>query len=342
LGSKNHSATILTFAVILVIAVLLIFVLNVGLGSVPISPGNIANAIFSQSQDQADIYQNIIWQIRLPRSLALLLGGAALGLSGLLLQVLFRNPLADPFILGISSGASMFAGLIILSGMLIGWTVATPFLVMMAAFIGAMIVMTIILAVSRRTQNIVTLLIIGIMVGYLCNAITSLMIAFAQKEQLHSFTIWTLGSFSGFSWFQVGLLAVTVIPLTGAAMIICKPLNALLLGEDYARSMGVNIKRLRFIIILISCVLSGAITAFAGPIAFIGLAVPYIARLSCKTADNRLLVPVTALLGAVVTSLCDLIARLLFAPVELPISVVTSFFGVPIVIWLLLRRKQSL
>jgi iron complex transport system permease protein len=342
LAIKHRSTSIFIFSVILGSAVFFMFILNIGLGSVKISLRNIINAIFSHSNGQESIYRNIIWQIRLPRSLASILGGAALGLSGLLLQVLFRNPLADPFILGISSGASLFAGLIILSGVLIGWNAAMPFLLIIAAFIGAMAVMSVVLAVARKIKNIVTLLIIGIMVGYLCNAITNLMIAFAQKEQLHMFTIWTLGSFSGFSWFQVILLALTTIPLFGVAMIICKPLNALLLGEDYARSMGVNIKQLRLFIILISCILSGAITAFAGPIAFIGLAVPYIARLSCKTSDNRLLVPITVLLGAFLTSLCDLIARISFAPVELPISVITSFFGVPIVILLLLRRNYGL
>jgi ABC-type Fe3+-siderophore transport system, permease component len=339
MNNKHHSTAI--FTVILSIAVLGIFMINIGLGStnIPISKIVAAMTHFSNPND---IYTNIIWKIRLPRSLAVILGGAALSLSGLLLQVLFRNPLADPFILGISSGASLFAGLVIFLGAVIGWNVSSPFLLMIAAFIGAMLVMMVVLAVAGKIKNIVTLLIVGMMIGYLCSALTNLMIAFAQKEQLHLFTIWNLGSFSGISWPAVIILTCTTAILSGTAMAICKPLNALLLGEDYARSMGVNIKRLRFLIILISCFLSATVTAFAGPVAFIGLAVPYIARLTCKTSDNRALVPVTILSGALLTGLCDLAARMSFAPQELPISIITSFFGVPLVIALLLRRGRSL
>ncbi|HBF40126.1 MAG TPA: iron ABC transporter permease [Firmicutes bacterium] len=329
------------FPVILLSAILVMLIINIIFGSVDIPIAKIGSAIFNVSGPK-DIDFNIIWKIRLPRSLAAILGGAALSLSGLLLQVLFRNPLADPFILGISSGASLFAGLVIFLGALIGWTVISPFLLMIAAFIGAMLVMVLVLAIARKIKNIVTLLIVGIMVGYLCSALTNLMVAFAQKEQLHLFMIWNLGSFSGISWPAVIILGGATIFLSGAAFLICKPLNALLFGEDYARSMGVDIKRLRFLIILIACLLSAIITAFAGPIAFIGLAVPYMARLACKTSDNRMLVPITALLGGLLASLCDLAARMLFAPLELPISVITSFFGVPLVIGLLLRRNRSL
>jgi iron complex transport system permease protein len=328
-------------SIFLLTAVLAMLIANIALGPINISLPKIGDSIFGIHR-QDDIYANIIWKIRMPRALAAVFGGAVLSLSGLLLQVLFRNPLADPFILGITPGASLVVGLIVFLGACVGLTVVHPFLLALAAFIGAMAVMIIVLATARKIKNIVTLLIVGIMVGYLCNALTNLMISFAQKEQLHLFTIWGMGSFSGFSWPETLILASVAIILTGGAVAICKPLNALMLGEDYARSMGVPIKKLRISIILISCFLSGTMTAFAGPVAFIGLAVPYIARLSCKTSDNRVLIPLTVLLGAFLTSFCDLVARMALRPVEIPISVITSFFGVPLVIVLLLRRNHSL
>ena len=338
----NHKYRVtFVFSILLLTAVLAMFIANIAMGPVNISVSKICDSIFHFHRHE-DIYTNIIWKIRLPRALAAIFGGAALSLSGLLLQVLFRNPLADPFILGITPGSSLFVGFVVFLGASIGLNVANPFLLALAAFIGAMIVMIIVLATARKIKNIVTLLIVGIMVGYLCNALTNLMISFAQKEQLHLFTIWGLGSFSNFSWPETLILASVAIILTGGAMAICKPLNALILGEDYARSMGVPIKRLRISIILISCFLSGTMTAFAGPVAFIGLAVPYISRLSCKTSDNRVLIPLTVLLGALLTSFCDLVAKMALRPVEIPISVITSFFGVPLVIALLLRRNHSL
>jgi iron complex transport system permease protein len=337
---NNKYCSIFLIYFILFIAVLLMFVANIAMGPINISVAQICKTFFHGPG--IDIYSNIIWKIRLPRALAAIFGGTALSLAGLLLQVLFRNPLADPFILGVSSGASLFAGLLIFMGALAGCQIISPFLLALASFIGAMVVMVIVLAVARKIKNIVTLLIVGIMVGYLCNAFTNLMIAFAQKEQLHLFTIWSLGSFSGFSWPATGILTGVTILLTGGALAICKPLNGLLLGEDYARSMGVPIKSIRIMVILTSCLLSSTITAFAGPVAFIGLSVPYISRLSCKTSDNRVLVPITALLGGLLTSFCDLIAKMALRPLEVPISVITSFFGVPLVIVLLLGRNRNL
>jgi len=338
----NHKYRLtVIFPILLLTAVLVMLIANIAMGPINISVPKIWDSIFGIHR-QDDIYTNIIWKIRMPRALAAAFGGAALSLSGLLLQVLFRNPLADPFILGITPGSSLVVGIVVFLGASIGLNVIHPFLLALAAFIGAMIVMIIVLATARKIKNIVTLLIVGMMVGYLCNALTNLMISFAQKEQLHLFTIWGLGSFSGFSWPETLILASVTIILTGGAMAICKPLNALILGEDYARSMGVPIKKLRIFIVIISCFLSGTMTAFAGPVAFIGLAVPYISRLSCKTSDNRVLIPLTVLLGAFLTSLCDLVARMALRPAEIPISGITSFFGVPLVIALLLRRNQSL
>ncbi len=338
----NHKYRMtVTISILLLAAVLTMLIANIAMGPINIPVPKIWGSILGFHRYD-DVYTNIIWKIRMPRALAAVFGGAALSLSGLLLQVLFRNPLADPFILGITPGSSLVVGLVVFLGAALGLNAVHPFLLAIAAFIGAMVVMTIVLATARKIKNIVTLLIVGIMVGYLCNAFTNLMIAFAQKEQLHLFTIWGLGSFSGFSWPETWILIGVATILTGSSMAICKPLNALILGEDYARSMGVPIKRLRIGIILISCFLSGTMTAFAGPVAFIGLAVPYISRLSCKTSDNRVLIPLTVLLGGFLTSFCDLVARTALRPVEIPISAITSFFGVPLVIVLLLRRNHSL
>lgn len=339
--TKGRTAKYSFLFVLLIIVLLSSFILNIGLGSVKINFLEVTKIILHQQTDNM-VNQSIVWKIRLPRTLATVLGGAALAVAGLLLQIYFRNPIVGPFVLGISSGATLCVGLVILGGLTFGIKSVSPFLLFMAAFIGALLVMSIVIAIANKVRSIVTLLVIGIMVGYLCSAVTSFLMAFAEKEQVHGFVMWTLGSFSGFTWQQVFALAVVGIPFLLATFLMCKPLNALLLGEDYARSMGVGIKTLRIVIVVISSILAGLVTAFAGPVAFIGMAVPHIARLSFGTSDNRLLIPGTILLGAIITALCDLAARMLFCPVELPISAVTSFFGAPIVIILLLKRRTAL
>jgi iron complex transport system permease protein len=315
--------------------------LNIGMGAVKISVPEVVNIILKQSTDN-DVHEAIVWKIRLPRALATILGGAALAVSGLLLQVFFRNPIVGPFVLGISSGASLAVGLIVLAGVTFGLGTVTPFTMFLAAFIGAIFVMAMVLLIANRVKSVVTLLVIGLMVGYLVSAITSLLMAFAQKEQVHGFVMWTLGSYSGFTWNQIYVLAAVGIPLLLATFLMCKPLNAFLLGEDYAKSMGVNIKAFRFVIVLIASALAAVITAFTGPVAFIGMAVPHLGRTLFQTSDNRILIPATILLGAAITALCDLIARTMFSPVEVPISAVTSFFGAPIVILMLLKRRNAL
>jgi len=274
--------------------------------------------------------------------LAAIFGGAALAVSGLLLQIFFRNPIVDPYVLGVSSGATLIVATLMLTGFTMGIGAVPPFFLSFAALAGALGVMMLIVAISSRVKHVVTLLVIGLMIGYLCSAVSNILVAFAEKENLHNFVLWTLGSFSGFGWDKVAILATAGGALLGAAYLLCKPLNALLLGEDYARSMGVNIKKLRMVIVLISSALTALVTAFAGPVAFIGLAGPHLARLTLGTSDNKILIPATILLGAMVTTLCDLLARITFSPVELPISAVTSLIGAPIVIGLLIRRRTSL
>lgn len=319
---------------------LLVFViLNITLGSVQIPLDEIWKSLLHKGDP---VFQTVVMEIRFPRAVAAVFGGAALAVSGLLLQIFFRNPIADPYVLGVSSGATLLVASVSLSGFAMGMRSVSPYLLSAAALIGALAVVALIVILAGKLKNVVTLLVVGMMIGFMCSAGTSFLIAFAEKEQVHSFTLWTLGSFSGFCWDEAAVLAIGGAVLLIASYLLCKPLNALLLGEDYAQSMGVNIKTLRLVIVVISSVLTALVTAFAGPVAFIGLAAPHLARLTLGSSDNKVLIPAAILIGALVTTLCDLAARLVFAPVELPISAVTSLFGGPIVIFLLLKRKTSL
>ncbi len=330
---------------VLSVLLLLTFLLNVGLGSVKISLiqvfWEIKKMVFHQQAEQS-VYRAIIGQIRLPRTLAAMISGSSLAVAGLLLQIFFRNPLVGPFVLGISSGATLAVGLILLAGVSFGLNTAIPFLIVLAAFSGSVLVMIVVLLISRKVKSVVTLLIIGLMAGYFCSSVTSFLMAFAEKEEVKGFIMWTMGSFSGFSWHKVTVLLLIALPILLATLLISKPLNALLMGESYAISMGVNIKATRLIIVLISSLLAGLVTAFAGPVSFVGLSVPHISKLCFGTADNKILIPGTALLGGIITGLCDLFARTVFAPIEVPISAVTSLLGAPIVIFLLLRRRNVL
>lgn len=312
---------------------------NLSIGSVNIPVSELLDHIYQGPGDSAHSF--IVWKIRLPRSLAALCGGAFLAVSGLLLQVYFRNPIVGPFVLGISSGATLMVGLVMLTTWALGFSGVGAYVTTLAALLGAGAAMALILSIASRLKQGVILLIIGLMIGYLTHAITSLLIAFAESERLKGFTLWTLGSFSGYRWDEVlimagggGLLMVGVYGLS-------KPLNAFLLGEEYAQTLGVNVRVFRMLIIFFSCSLAAMVTATAGPVAFVGLAVPHMARLILGTSNNRLLIPAAALIGGVVTEICDLVARTLFAPIETPLSAVTSFFGAPIVIGLLLKRRNK-
>lgn len=337
--NKNSIRYPLLFS-ILVASSVLIFLLNIGLGSVKIGVGQVAGILLGQDTGN-DMYHSIVMKIRLPRAIAAVSGGAALAISGLLLQIFFRNPIVEPFVLGISSGSTMVVGLMVLGGLHLGFKGVTPYAMFGGAFAGALLVMLVVIVVARKVKNIVTLLVIGLMAGYLCSAVTNILVVFAEKQKLHNFIMWTMGSFSGFTWKQVYVVSIFCIIFLIAAYLMCKPLNAMLLGEKYAQSMGVGIKKFRILVVFISSVLTAAITAFAGPIAFIGLAVPHIVRLTFGTSDNRILIPAVILTGTLMTGLCDLTARMAFAPVELPISAVTSFIGAPVVVFLLLRRKSA-
>lgn len=325
---------------VLAILVAVVLVANVGIGSVAISPAEILEMLHRPGDDS--IVGAIVWKIRIPRAIAAVVGGAYLAVSGLLLQVYFRNPIVGPFILGISSGATVMVSLVMLTSLTVGLTVLSPFMTTLAAFAGAYGVMMIVVAVAARVKNSVTLLIVGLMMGYLCGAVTAVLTALAEKEKIKGFVLWQLGSFSGFKWSEIQVLLVGGGLVLVLIYTLSKPLNAFLLGEEYAASMGVPIRRFRVLILLCACALAGMITAAAGPVAFVGLAVPHMARLSFATSDNRVLIPGACLIGALVTSLCDLVARMLLSPVELPLSAITAFFGAPIVIGLLLKRRVEM
>lgn len=326
---------------LLILSLILIFGFCIGFGSVKIKLDEVFNILFNRSATDSTFY-DIVWDIRFPRALAALISGAALAVSGLLLQIFFKNPIVEPYVLGVSSGATLCVGLVMLGGVKFGFESISPFLLFTAALIGSLLVMLVVVLFAGRVKSIITLLIIGLMVGYVCSSVTSILTAFADKERLQGFTLWRMGSFSGFTWKSIKVLMAMGIPTILSSLFIVKPLNAFLLGEEYAKSMGVKIKAFRITIVIISSILASVVTAFAGPVAFIGLAVPHITRLIFRTSDNKVLIPGTILLGGVVTSICDLIARTIFAPVELPISSVTSIIGAPIVIFLILKRRTSL
>lgn len=334
-GSK-----VMIFCLLLALLIF-VFLLNIAVGSIKINLSEVARIILGNIQDDT-VNSTIVWKIRLPRSLAAVIGGAAIAVSGLLLQVFFRNPIVDSFVLGVSSGSTFVMALLILGGFSLGFSTLSPFYMFFGAFLGALVITAVILLFAYKVRSSITLLVVGLMIGYLCSAATGLMTTFAENEKVKGFILWSMGSFSSFTWDQVKVLAFLGLPFLFLALLISKPLNAFMLGEDYAKSMGVNIKMFRIFIILVSSVLTALVTAFAGPVAFIGMSVPHIARLSLGSSDNRILVPATILLGGIITALCDLAARTLMAPAELTISSITSFLGAPIVIWLLLRRSTVL
>jgi iron complex transport system permease protein len=317
----------------------LIFLLNLGVGAAKIDLAEITQILFGAPLEGDKNYL-IIQRIRLPRALASLAGGASLAVSGLLLQTYFANPIIEPYILGVTSGSTLFVGLVMLGGFSFGIVRVTPLFLFGGAFLGAMLIMAVILFAAARVKSIVTLLIIGLMAGYVCGAATSILSAYAEKQRLTNFVMWNMGSFSGFTWAQIRLMYGVTAPMLGAAFLLAKPLNLLSMGDHYAHSMGVNVKAARYGIIVISSVLVAATTAFAGPVSFIGLAAPHICRIILQTSNNRLLIPASILGGGLLSGFCDFVARNIVSPMELPLSAITSIIGAPLVVFLLLRKDK--
>lgn len=320
----------------------ILFLMNLRYGSVSIPMRDFWEAMF---HGESSTYRAIILDYRLPQAITALLAGIGLSVSGLLMQTLFRNPLADPSLLGISSGSSLGVALVILLGTATGLSVNTlslwsTFGVTVAAFVGAFAVLLLILALSSRLKSMVSLVLVGIMIAYIAGSVTDILKFFSQKEGLHSFVIWGMGSFSNVSKIQLPFFAIAVLVGSICSFLLFKTLNLLLLGERYAENLGVNIKRSSMLIILASGFLTALITAFCGPIAFLGLAVPHIARFLFRSSDHKLLIPATAFLGMDLALFCNLIARLPSFEGNLPINSVTALIGAPIVLWVIFHRQR--
>ncbi|MFM1723412.1 MULTISPECIES: iron chelate uptake ABC transporter family permease subunit [Rhodococcus] len=338
----NRTAAAVTALVAFVVAAT---ILAVSVGSVTIPFGTTARYLFTGDAGSAR-WTTLIADIRLPRVVTAACAGAALAVAGLLMQTLFANPLADPYILGVSSGASLGVALVVLgSGTGAGVFAAVAGTgrlgIAAAAAIGALAVLLLVLAISRWIRSVVTLLIVGVMVGSVTSAIVSLLVAFSQPAQMQQFILWSLGSYAGASWSDLRVLVPAVLVGIALAATLVRPLNAMLLGEDYAHSMGVHLVRTRAVAITASALLAGAVTAFCGPIAFLGIAVPHLARLALGTSDHRILLPGAVLMGAGVSLLCSVVAQLPGRDGVLPLNVVTALVGAPVVILVLMRSRRA-
>lgn len=319
------------------------FGINISLGSVEIPFATTLKEIFGYETNNGS-WKYIIWQYRVPKAFTAILVGSGLSLSGLLMQTLFRNPLAGPFVLGISSGASLGAALLIMGGGLLsgGILLVNDLTLTLSSSLGSVLVLLIVVTVARRVKDTMALLIIGLMFASITAAVVTVLSYFAKAEELQQYIFWTFGSVGNLSLTQVGILGA--VGLLGLVMSIAsiKSLNALLLGENYARSLGVRIGRSRYLIIVATGLLAGSVTAFAGPIAFIGLAVPHLTRQLFNTTDHKILVPGVMLYGAILLLLCDTIAQLPSSSYVLPLNAITSIVGAPVVIWLLLRKRNMI
>lgn len=327
------------FFLLLFGGVVVLFILSVTTGSYSVRVSDVIRAVFGD-MSPSDTEYLVIMTIRLPRVLAAFAGGAALAVSGLMLQTFFQNPIVESYVLGVSSGASLFVGLFVLAGMRLGITVVTPLLLVAGAFLGSMLTLILVLYAATRVKNIVTLLMIGLMCGYICSAVISILTSYADKENIAAFVSWGMGSFSGILMEHVLVIYGIVFPVIVFARLLAKPLNALSFGESYARSMGIRVKLLRYALILISGLLTSVITAFAGPVSFVGLAVPHMCRILFRTGDQRILLPAVVLGGALMAAGCDFLARTLVAPRELPLSAITAFVGVPVIVYLLKYKEK--
>ena len=322
--------------ILLGVGVLVFLILNCCIGSVKIPMADIISAVKGNEIENS----RILWDIRLPRAFAAMILGGALALAGYLLQSFFHNPIAGPFVLGISSGAKMVVAIVMV--FLMGQAVSVSSAVLIiAAFIGAMISMGFVLLMSKRVNNMSMLVVSGVMIGYICSAITEFIVTFANDADIVNLHNWSRGSFSGMTWNQVAVMAVVIAVTSIAVFMLAKPLSAYELGEAYARNMGVNVRLLRVMLVILSSLLSACIVAFAGPISFVGIAAPHLVKSILKTTKPILMIPACFLGGSLFCLFCDLLARTLLAPTELSISTVTAVFGAPVVLWVMIRRNKE-
>ena len=348
--NREHSILSSTAVMVMTfIGIIVMFVINIAMGSVPIPVEEAIRIVIgqpTQDTEMSEIWSSIIFKTRIPQAMTAIIAGAGLSVAGLEMQTVFRNPLAGPSVLGVSNGASLgVALLILLSGAIGGKAMSSLGLygnvaITVAAAIGAITVMGVIAMVARAVKGNVTLLIVGVMIGYIANAIISILKYFSPPEDIHAYTIWGLGSFASVSASQIWLFAGIMVVLLAAAMFLVKPLNMLLLGENYAQNLGLNVTQAKVCIILSSGFLVAICTAFCGPISFLGLAVPHLARGMFRTADHRIIMPASLLTGALLALACNLIARIPGAEGALPVNSVTSLIGAPVVIWVIFSNRR--
>ncbi|WP_299556222.1 iron ABC transporter permease [Seonamhaeicola sp.] len=339
--SKTYKLSFL----VLILILLGCFFINISFGSVYIPFKDVFNSLIDGKIEQ-ESWQYIVQNYRLPKAFTAMIVGSGLGISGLLMQTLFRNPLAGPFVLGLSSGASLGVALVILGSGVFGGVFAAFFVskwsIVIAASLGSFLVLLAVLMVSIKVRDTMAILIIGLMFASMTAAIVSVLSYFGSAEQLQQYIFWGFGSLGNLSWHELFILFL-IYSMGMVISIVCiKSLNTLLLGENYAKSLGLNIKRSRLSIIVATSLLAGTITAFAGPIAFIGLAIPHMTRQIFNTSNNKILLPAVFLFGAIIMLICDTIAQLPNSDYTLPINAITSLIGAPVVIWLLVRKRKMM
>lgn len=319
---------------------LLLLLLNISIGSISIPLESVLASLFGSSSE-SDLFSNIIWRLRVPKAVTCLLAGSALAVGGLLMQTLFRNPLAGPDVLGLSSGASLMVAFVILIGSTTNIYLPTvnPWSLAMAASLGSGVIFLIVISVAHRVRDNTSLLIIGLMIAAAAGSIVSVLQFLSKAQDLQAFVIWTLGSVGGTNWTEILILSLLLVIGVAISFGSIKSLNAWLLGDNYALSLGINLKRSRFWIVLATSLLTGGVTAFCGPIAFVGLAVPHLVRIVVPTTNHKILLPMVMAGGASLLLLCDILAQLPGSSSVLPLNAVTSMIGAPVVIWVVMKSK---
>ena len=323
---------------ILAVLLAVLFASNLFWGSVALTPEAVLSALLGRGQDALSV--RIITQLRLPRAVMVVLLGAALSAAGYLLQTFFANPIAGPFVLGISSGAKLTVALTMIGALSCGRVLGSAVMIT-AAFAGAMLSMGFVLLIAQRVRQMPLLVVSGVMIGYICSAVTELVVTFAQDADIVNLHNWSLGSFSGTTWSSVRAACICVTVIFVLVFLMSKPLSAYQLGESYALNLGVNVRLLRIGMVVFSSILSACVVAFAGPISFVGIAVPQLVKKMLGTAEPIWMIPASFLGGSVFCLFCDLLARTLFAPTELSISTVTAVFGAPVVLWVMAYGKKE-
>lgn len=335
---KNSYRRYFIVAAILLALFLLLVVLNISLGSVPIPIRDTLKILLGDGNNET--YQSILWKIRLPRMMADIILGGALALAGYLLQTFFNNPIAGPYVLGISSGAKLTVACLMVAVLGRHGSISSAALIL-TAFLGALCSMGFVLLVSQRVERASMLIVAGVMIGYICSAVTDFIVTFADDASIVNLHNWSRGSFSGASWEDVQVMAAVVFLAALTIFFMAKPISAYQLGEEYAQNMGLNIRAFRALLVVLSSILAACVTAFAGPISFVGIAVPHLIKALLKTAKPLVVIPACFLGGAIFCLACDLIARVVFAPTEVSISSVTAVFGAPVVIAIMVRRRAA-